>query len=449
MSVHYGHGVDTIWWSDDNAALHEVSDVYWGENRVYTAWETVKLTGTTDNESQAQFHQALADRGYDYTTIKQLPFNLDTSEATELRALFYQCWELEAVPAMDTSQVTNMRGLYQDCYELISIPVLDTRKVTNIHGMFWGCHKLVDIPDMETPFLDSMHAVFYDCESLVQPPELIANGVTNTEFAFHNTPSVETVRLPGLTITIDLQDTALTPAGADAFMQGIGGPAAAGSQELLLPESAVGCNPVTAEDKGWLFVDLPGTVYNYTSYPGSAYYYVNRPVWATHLDYVVIGGGGGGASGGWLAGNGQGGSYGEATAGTANPGSAEGDTSQIRIGVGQGGSGGTGNSNESGASAGASVLSHRLFEGSWWGWSALGGDGGSGTGTITGSGVGLIQAHNRDFGGSSDVTGYGQDGNPPGGGGAGGDTGGLIGGGGNPGGSGADGQVWFRLRGGA
>lgn len=83
-----------------------------------------------------------AKYGITRSEVTELPFDLDTSQATNLGMLFYGCISLTTVPKMDTSQVTNMGMMFNTCSSLTYVPDLDASKVWNTSGMFQGCKNL-------------------------------------------------------------------------------------------------------------------------------------------------------------------------------------------------------------------------------------------------------------------------------------------------------------------
>lgn len=74
--------------------------------------------------------------------VTELPFDLDTSQATNLGMLFYGCYSLTTAPKMDTSQVENMGMMFVSCTSLTHVPDLDASKVWNTSGMFQSCRSL-------------------------------------------------------------------------------------------------------------------------------------------------------------------------------------------------------------------------------------------------------------------------------------------------------------------
>ena len=60
----------------------------------------------------------LQEYGKNYRTVTTLPFNLDTSQVTDMFCMFFDCSSLTQVPDLDTSQVTNMAYMFYGCSSL-------------------------------------------------------------------------------------------------------------------------------------------------------------------------------------------------------------------------------------------------------------------------------------------------------------------------------------------
>lgn len=293
-----------------------------------------------------------------------------------------------------------------DYRTITSIPFeLDLSGATEAEGLFSGMAELEAIQEIDVSRFDSILRMFEGATSLTDAP------------------------LVGVSSSVDFSETSLSPDSANEIMRGAGS-VSPRTNELLFPGASAGCDPTLAEDKGWLVPAIPGTVYHYTT---SGTRSGEVPEWARYVDMILVGGGGGGASGGRLAGNGNGGQSGRVVA----------DMMQVTPGeewsayAGPGGEGGATNSNASGSRGMNATLFSKI---------ATGGSGGSGTGGSAGGGTTIPNVFSASLSGAL-TAGTNVDGRTPGGGGGGGDTGGLIGGGGRPGRKGGDGMTWFRFRG--
>lgn len=104
----------------------------------------VQITGTIGLASQDQFRQACIDHGTTHQTVQELPFRLDTSQATNMSSMFFGCSSLTSVSDLDTSQATNLASMFYGCTSLTTVPNLDTSQATNLTAMFYGCTSLTD-----------------------------------------------------------------------------------------------------------------------------------------------------------------------------------------------------------------------------------------------------------------------------------------------------------------
>ena len=78
--------------------------------------------------------------GLDYKTVTELPFDIDSSSATNLYSMFMGCVALTTVPRMDTSQATDMRFMFQDCKSLRdgSVTLTVKRRGASTTNMLYG-----------------------------------------------------------------------------------------------------------------------------------------------------------------------------------------------------------------------------------------------------------------------------------------------------------------------
>ena len=186
-------------------------------------WETVQITLGTGSQTRDQLRAALADRGLDYRTVIEIPFDIelvgsgsaqdmfngcaslttvpdmDTSRVTNMSYMFSGCSSLTTVPDMDTSRVTIMGGMFSGCSSLTTVPDMDSSQVTNMSYMFNQCASLTTVPDMDTSRVTNMIAMFQSCSSLTHVPDMDTSQVTNMSYMFNNCSSLTdgNVRLIG------------------------------------------------------------------------------------------------------------------------------------------------------------------------------------------------------------------------------------------------------------
>ena len=192
--------------------------------------------------------------GKTHRTITEITVPMEVI-GPSLEQLFYDCRALTSVPEFDTGQVANMRSMFNDCRALTTIPELDTGQVTEMRSMFNGCQSLTSIPALDTGQVAGMRNMFLSCSSLTSIPALDTGRVTDTQDMFLGCSSLESVTLPGMgngftaKQTLDMRDTKLNAAAANALMQSLGTPPPGGN--LQLPTTATGADTSIAASKNW------------------------------------------------------------------------------------------------------------------------------------------------------------------------------------------------------
>ena len=167
--------------------------------------------GVTDGNAFQPLRDWAESIGDTYQTITEITVPVEVV-APSLRSLFSGCTALTTIPEMDTSQVTNTMYMFYNCTSLTTIPALDTSNVTEVLSMFQRCLAL---------------------ESVTLPG--MGNGFTSG--------SAESYR------TLDMRETKLNAAAANALMQSLGTPPPGGN--LQLPATATGANTTIATAKNW------------------------------------------------------------------------------------------------------------------------------------------------------------------------------------------------------
>ena len=100
----------------------KVKEIWHMGRRVYSSSKPVEVMPpmTGDFWAQSWLRGKLAEYGEDYKTVTELPFDIDSRNAA------------------------NMRSMFSDCSSLTSVPELDTRQVRDMTKMFWNCARLTD-----------------------------------------------------------------------------------------------------------------------------------------------------------------------------------------------------------------------------------------------------------------------------------------------------------------
>ena len=210
--------------------------------------------GVSSGEAFGPLREWAVGIGKTHQTITEITAPMEVI-GPSLQRLFSECRELTTIPTLDTSQVTNMGFMFYACRELTTIPTLDTSQVTNMGFMFDTCRSLTTIPTLDTSQVTNMQSMFTDCSSLTTIPGLDSDRVKDVGYAFYGCSSLESVTLPGMgnafatKQTLDMRDTKLNAAAANALMQSLGTPPPGGN--IQLPATAAGADTSIATAKNW------------------------------------------------------------------------------------------------------------------------------------------------------------------------------------------------------
>lgn len=119
--------------------------------------------------------------------LSQIPnYNFNTSNVTDMKYMFEDCYSLTTIPNFNTSNVTNMYGMFIDCENLTNIPNFDTSNATDMRWMFSGCRNLTTISNFNTSKVINMAHMFDGCFNLINIPVLnITNSINiNKMFSY-------------------------------------------------------------------------------------------------------------------------------------------------------------------------------------------------------------------------------------------------------------------------
>ena len=112
---------------------------------------------------------------FNCSTLTQLDVTkFDTKNVTDMSAMFYNCSALTQldVTKFDTKKVTDMSYMFFNCPALTQLDVtkFDTKNVTNMRNMFYSCSGLtqLDVTKFDTKNVTDMSAMFADCKALTQ-----------------------------------------------------------------------------------------------------------------------------------------------------------------------------------------------------------------------------------------------------------------------------------------
>ena len=179
----------------------KVTAMYWGGRKIREAWyegkrvfsgKPVEVMPPTVGPYDAMdwLRATLTEYGESHETVKELPFEIDSSQVTDMLNMFQNCHALTSVPAMDTRNVAYMGNMFGGCWSLTSVPDMDTSKVTNMSSMFSDCSSLTVVPEMDTSNVTNMGYMFDTCRALTSVPDMDTSKVTFVGFMFRECSSL-------------------------------------------------------------------------------------------------------------------------------------------------------------------------------------------------------------------------------------------------------------------
>ena len=128
--------------------------------------------------------------------------HLNTSEVTDMYAMFYECKALTQlnVSKFDTQNVTDMCRMFFNCSTLTQLDVtkFDTKNVTEMRAMFFGCEALtqLDVSELfDTKNVTDMSSMFNSCSLLTQldVTKFDTKKVTDMQLMFHGCFALTTI----------------------------------------------------------------------------------------------------------------------------------------------------------------------------------------------------------------------------------------------------------------
>ncbi len=206
--VKYADGTLTFYYNDKN---NLETDEYWlNEGKTTPGWNVQKdnITKVVFDES---FKYARPMIGYQWfykcsklATIENIS-NLNTSEMTDMSAMFYYCNKLTSldVSNFDTKNVTDMSAMFGYCYSLTSLDVskFNTAKVKDMSSMFYSCTALtsLDVSNFDTKDVTNMSYMFNTCYTLtsLDVSKFNTAKVTNMSYMFGNCKKLQSLDVSG------------------------------------------------------------------------------------------------------------------------------------------------------------------------------------------------------------------------------------------------------------
>ena len=131
---------------------------------------------------------------YNCNTLEKLDLsNFDTSNVTSMQTMFYNCSSLEKLDLrnFNTSKVTDMGWMFMGCSNVVELNLtsFDTSKVSNMKSMFNKCQNLqkLDLGSFKTSQVTDMSYMFDYCSSLekLDLSSFDTSNVTNMSYMFN------------------------------------------------------------------------------------------------------------------------------------------------------------------------------------------------------------------------------------------------------------------------
>lgn len=138
-----------------------------------------------------------------YTGTELDVSSLDTSNATDMSYMFYNCFNLTMLDVSNwvTGKVTTMFQMFYQCYELdlLGINKWDTSTVTNMYYVFYKCASLtsLDLSNWNTGNVTDMSSMFSRCSQLAELnlSNFDMTKVTKLSNMFDSCNKLHTIRL--------------------------------------------------------------------------------------------------------------------------------------------------------------------------------------------------------------------------------------------------------------
>ena len=174
--VNVNNRVPQILWCKSNSTLYFVNipttsslGDTWDGQTIDAVWDGYVVTN-----SPAYDYPAWLDGGYNYAPNKVTRVVIDKSFA-DVRPKSLQSWfyfknltTIEGIENLNTSEVTTMKYMFYGCKSLTSLNVdgFDMSKVNDVSSMFSGCQSLTTIYCSQTWNISNSNYLFSECDKL-------------------------------------------------------------------------------------------------------------------------------------------------------------------------------------------------------------------------------------------------------------------------------------------
>ena len=160
--------------SVDEAARNE--NYFWTINDDTTYSSQIKIVSF--EETVAPMCTAYLFRNLNQVTEIQNIGNLNTSNVTNMKGMFYKCQNLQQlqIRTFNTSNCTDMSYMFYDCNKLYKLDLsnFDTSKVTSMQAMFYGASgmEILDVRNFNTSNVTSLAWTFGAGDNVSQDQKL-------------------------------------------------------------------------------------------------------------------------------------------------------------------------------------------------------------------------------------------------------------------------------------
>lgn len=138
--------------------------------------------------------------------LRNLVFDIDTSNATTLESMFSGCYALTSIPAsISTDSATNLDRTFLSCQTITTLPSLDTSKVTSMTNFAAGCTNLTTVPEYDLSSVINSYS--YYISMFLECPNLTNTSLGNILKSLISMTNVTTGKLSDIGLSATQFDT--------------------------------------------------------------------------------------------------------------------------------------------------------------------------------------------------------------------------------------------------
>ena len=188
----------TVW------GIEETKEAY---GNTYPAWygEPLVTTAVFDASFKNYLPQSTENWFFNFKNLEKIEglTNLNTSEVTTMRQMFYGCSRLTSLNLSNfkTENVKDMGSMFRGCSSLTSLDLsnFNAENVQNMSSMFAGCQNLtsLNLSNFNAENVQNMSSMFYDCQNLtsLDLSNFNAENVTDMSSMFYECKNLTSLDL--------------------------------------------------------------------------------------------------------------------------------------------------------------------------------------------------------------------------------------------------------------